>query len=171
MADIIFSARDTLTRRYGITADEAEAVLGRVAARNGSSPYEIANYRSEPVDLRPKADALRRQHPTEAVSPAAALRHMSALDVLEVLSVPVVAAAPDGAILFANPAFAALLGYPFDMVTTLSLDDILRGSGRAGVVELTHHDGSTMRARKSDTAFTRHGDTVVLTVFQDVRAR
>jgi hypothetical protein len=50
--------------------------------------------------------------------------HVSALGVLEQCPVPVIAVADDGAVLFANTAFAHLLGYSCEAPTSISYEDI-----------------------------------------------
>jgi PAS domain-containing protein len=51
-------------------------------------------------------------------------RQVSALGMLEQCPVPVVAVADDGAVLFANTAFAHLLGYSCEALTSISHADI-----------------------------------------------
>jgi PAS domain-containing protein len=50
--------------------------------------------------------------------------HTSVLGVLEQCPIPVIAAAADGTVLFANNAFAHLLGYSRDAITSFSYEDI-----------------------------------------------
>lgn len=105
---------------------------------------------------------------------------MPALVVLERFPVPVAAIGPDGAILFANSAFATMLGYTTDGVLQIRFQDIFHTQpvdqsivnvARAHanlVVELAHHDGSTVLARMSNSALVRDDDDVALAVFQDL---
>jgi hypothetical protein len=51
-------------------------------------------------------------------------RQVSALGMLEQCPVPVVAVADDGGVLFANTAFAHLLGYSCEALTSISYEDI-----------------------------------------------
>jgi len=62
------------------------------------------------------------QHPGDSL--AAEPDHISALRVLTQHPVPVVAAADDGAVVFANTAFADVLSCSRDAVTSISYDDI-----------------------------------------------
>ena len=108
------------------------------------------------------------------------LRQLPALVVLERFPVPVAAIGPDGAILFANSAFATMLGYTIDSVRQIRFQDIFHTQpvdqsivnvARAHadlVVELAHLDGSTVRARMSNSALVRDDDDVALAVFQDL---
>ena len=108
------------------------------------------------------------------------LRELPALVVLERIPVPVVAVAHDGAILFANRAFADMLGYDQQAVLSLKFEEIFHtlpvdasavSVVRAHadlIVELLHMDGSTVRARMSKSALLRGDDPVALATFQDV---
>ncbi|MDT7731880.1 MAG: hypothetical protein QOK45_2133 [Mycobacterium sp.] len=103
--------------------------------------------------------------------------------VLERFPVPVLAIAEDGANLFANKAFAEMLGYPADTVTTLQFrrifhtlpaDESAVSVVRAHadlIVELLHQDGSIVRARMSKSALLRGDDPVALATFQDLTER
>lgn len=116
-------------------------------------------------------------------SPMALLKELPALVVLERFPVPVLAIAEDGAILFANKAFAEMLGYPADTVTALKFRQIFHTMPaeesavsvvRAHadlIVELLHQDGSTVRARMSKSALLRGDDPVALATFQDLTER
>jgi PAS domain S-box-containing protein len=122
----------------------------------------------------------RRRGEKSSQSPAALLRELPALVVLERIPVPVVAIAHDGTILFANPAFAEMLGYDeatiislqFEQIFhTLPLDESAVSVVRAHadlIVELRHLDGSTVRAKMSKSALLRGDDPVALATFQDL---
>jgi PAS domain S-box-containing protein len=113
----------------------------------------------------------------------ALLRELPALVVLERFPVPVLAIAEDGAILFANGAFADMLGYSAEAVTALKFrqifhalpdDDSAVSVVRAHanlIVELVHQDGSIVRARMSKSALWRGDDPVALATFQDLTER
>jgi PAS domain S-box-containing protein len=100
--------------------------------------------------------------------------------VLERFPIPVAAIGPDGDILFANSAFAAMIGQPPDAVQQMRFGDILPTPpadesvvtvirAHAGlIVELRHSDGSTVRAKMSKSALVRNDDEVVLAVFHDL---
>jgi PAS domain-containing protein len=56
--------------------------------------------------------------------PIAILQQMPALVLLERFPVPVLVVAEDGAVLFANTAFAAMLGRSREAVTSMNYEDI-----------------------------------------------
>lgn len=113
----------------------------------------------------------------------ALLEQLPALVVLERLPVPVLAIAEDGVILFANEAFADMLGYTAAEVRSLTFDQIFHtmpaeesavSAVRAHadlIVELVHHDMSIVRARMSKSALLRGDDPVALATFQDLTER
>ncbi|WP_204250163.1 PAS domain-containing protein [Mycolicibacterium goodii] len=108
------------------------------------------------------------------------LQNMPALVVLERFPVPVLAIAEDGSILFANTAFAEMVGRgPEDVKAlrfaeifhALPADDSAVSVVRAHadlIVELQHQDGSIVRARMSKSALLRGDDPVALACFQDL---
>ena len=111
------------------------------------------------------------------------LRELPALVVLERFPVPVLAIAEDGTILFANAAFADMLGYTSEEVQSLRFEQIfhtlpadesavsvIRAHADL-VVELLHQDGATVRARMSKSALLRGDDPVALAAFQDLTER
>ena len=116
-------------------------------------------------------------------SPMAVLEDLPALVVLQRIPVPVLAIAEDGTILFANEAFAEMLGYTADGVKTLKFREIFHTMPadesavsvvRAHadlVVELVHQDNSIVRARMSKSALLRGDDPVALATFQDLTER
>ena len=122
----------------------------------------------------------RRRDRQAGQSPMTVLRELPALVVLERIPVPVVAIAHDGTILFANRAFAEMLGYDRETVVSLKFGQIFQTMPRddsavsvvrahAGlVVELLHMDGSTVRAKMSKSALLRGDDPVALATFQDL---
>jgi PAS domain S-box-containing protein len=111
------------------------------------------------------------------------LKDLPALVVLERFPVPVLAIAEDGAILFANAAFAEMLGYAPEAVRslkfwqifhTLPADESAVSAVRANadlIVELVHNDQSIVRARMSKSALLRGDDPVALATFQDLTER
>jgi PAS domain S-box-containing protein len=113
----------------------------------------------------------------------ALLKELPALVVLERLPVPVVAIAEDGTILFANAAFAEMLGYTAEAVKSLKFRQIFHimpadesavSVVRAHadlIVELMHQDSSIVRARMSKSALVRGDDPVALATFQDLTER
>ena len=113
----------------------------------------------------------------------AVLKELPALVVLERFPVPVLAIAEDGTLLFANTAFAEMLGYTAEAVTTLkfrqifhtlpaeeSVVPVVRAHADL-IVELMHQDGSIVRARMSKSALLRGDDPVALATFQDLTER
>ena len=122
----------------------------------------------------------RRRDSQDVQSPMALLKELPALVVLERFPVPVLAIAEDGAILFANKAFAEMLGHSADAITafkfrqifhTLPAEESAVSVVRAHadlIVELLHHDSSIVRARMSKSALLRGDDPVALATFQDL---
>lgn len=113
----------------------------------------------------------------------ALLKELPALVVLERFPVPVLAIAEDGTILFANEAFAEMLGYSAEAIKALKFPQIFHTMPadesavsvvRAHadlIVELVHQDGSIVRARMSKSALLRGDDPVALATFQDLTER
>jgi len=111
------------------------------------------------------------------------LTRLPAVVVLEGLAVPALAMARDGIILFANTAFAELVGYRQDSLAGLAFPQIfhtvpaalcaLSGVDALAnlVVELQHSEGWTVRARMSKLALMRCDDPVVLVTFEDLTER
>ena len=125
----------------------------------------------------------RRRNASCADSPMDILRRLPAVVVLERLPVPALAMARDGIILFANMAFAEMVGYEQDRLTGSAFPEIFHTvpvalCGLAGVdalanlvVELRHCEGWTVRARMSNSALMRHDDPVVLVTFDNMADR
>ncbi|HKP42061.1 PAS domain-containing protein [Mycobacterium sp.] len=113
----------------------------------------------------------------------ALLADLPALVVLERIPVPVLAIAEDGTILFANTAFAEMVGRTLDAVKALRFGQIFHTMPSDGsavsavrahadlVVELIHEDSSIVRARMSKSALLRGDDPVALATFQDLTER
>jgi PAS domain S-box-containing protein len=122
----------------------------------------------------------RRRTSKSNQSPMAVLEDMPALVVLERFPVPALAITEDGTILFANSAFAEMLGYSGEQVLSLKFHQIFHAmpAGESAVsivhqhadliVELVHQDGSMRKARMSKSALIRDGDPVALAAFQDL---
>lgn len=125
-------------------------------------------------------DVERRREARTSQSPVTLLAELPALVVLDRLPVPVLAIAEDGTILFANAAFAEMLGYAPDAVTALKFREVfhIMPSDESAVsvvrahanliVELLHSDNSIVRARMSKSALLRGDDPVALATFQDL---
>jgi PAS domain S-box-containing protein len=122
----------------------------------------------------------RRRDSQDGQDPMTLLKELPALVVLERFPVPVLAIAEDGTILFANKAFAEMLGHSAEAVTELKFRQIFKtlpaeesavSVVRAHadlIVELVHYDGSIVRARMSKSALLRGDDPVALATFQDL---
>src|SRR5580693_6419409 len=116
----------------------------------------------------------RRRNRTSDDSPMDVLTRLPAMVVLERVPVPTLATARDGTILFANTAFADMLGYGQDSLAGLAFAEIfhtvpaalpaIRGVDALAnlVVELQHCEGWTVRARMSKSALKRSDDPVIL---------
>ena len=121
----------------------------------------------------------RRRVAEPAQSPAEILEQMPALVVLGRVPVPTLAITSDGSILVANPAAAEMLGYSEQMLLSMKFHEVFAtpfsGSAIGAVqthagqlVELSHADGSTVRAQMSGSALLRGEDPVALVTFQDL---
>jgi PAS domain S-box-containing protein len=122
----------------------------------------------------------RRRNGQSGLSPQATLEQLPARVVLERIPVPVLAIGTDGTILFANEAFADMLGYTREALLSLRFHQIFPTMPtedspinairtRADtVVELMHSDGSVVRARMSKSALVRDDDPVALATFHDM---
>jgi len=113
----------------------------------------------------------RRRNGGPGDSPMDILRRLPAVVVLERLPVPALAMARDGIILFANAAFAEMVGYAPDGLAGSVFPEIFRsGVDVLGnlVVELRHCEGWTVRARMSKSALMRRDDPVVLVTFDNL---
>ena len=125
----------------------------------------------------------RRRNGRSGDSPMDILTRLSAVVVLDRIAVPSLAMARDGTILFANTAFAEMVGYRQDSLAGLAFPEIfqtvpvalcaLSGVDALAnlVVELRHCDGWTVRARMSKSALKRRDDPVVLVTFEDLTER
>jgi PAS domain S-box-containing protein len=125
----------------------------------------------------------RRRTGGSGDSPTDILTRLPALVVLERIPVPTLAMARDGIILFANTAFAEMVGYQQDRLAGLALPQIFHTVPAAVgalsgvdalvnlVVELQHCEGWTVRARMSKSALMRCDDPVVLVTFENLTER
>ena len=122
----------------------------------------------------------RRRSDQHDHTPMALLEQLPTLLILERFPVPVVAIAADGTILFANTAFADMVGRTPEAVKvltfaqifhTLPADESAVAVVRAQadlIVELLHQDNSIVRARMSKSALMRGDDPVALATFEDL---
>jgi PAS domain S-box-containing protein len=125
----------------------------------------------------------RRNNGQDTQSPISLLQQMPALVVLERFPVPVLAIGEDGSILFANSAFADMVGHSTDTVKQLKFAEIFHSlpADKSAVsvvrahadlvVDLVHQDSSIVRARMSKSALVRGDDPVALATFQDLTER
>jgi PAS domain S-box-containing protein len=125
----------------------------------------------------------RRRNARSGDSPMDILTRLPAVVVLERVPVPTLAIARDGIILFANTAFAEMVGYGQDSLAGLAFPEIFHTVPAAVgalsgvdalanlVVELRHCDGWTVRAKMSKSALMRHDDPVVLVTFENLTER
>lgn len=121
-----------------------------------------------------------RRRPGQAGQlPPEKLHQMPAVAVLERMPVPTLAIDQNGTILYANAAFAAMLGHSQESVEQLTLDQVFPNSADTPavpvggtcvnkVVQLADRDGFTVRASMSKSAMMRHDDDVALLVFHDL---
>jgi PAS domain S-box-containing protein len=139
-----------------------------------------------PVPSRQKACSWpteRRRNGDPDDSPMDILKRMPAVLALERLPIPSLAMTRDGGILFANTAFAEMVGYRQDRLEGLTFPLVfntvqatvfaLTGVEALAnlVVELRHCEGWPVRARMSKSALMRRDDPVVLVTFQDLTER
>jgi PAS domain S-box-containing protein len=122
----------------------------------------------------------RRRTVQASRSPMEALEQLPALVLLERIPVPTLAVLRDGTIVFANSAFAEMVGCDADEVVSLKFHDVFYAApttesvlsvvdGLANmVVELAHKDGSIVRALMSRSALRRSDDEIALATFQDL---
>jgi PAS domain S-box-containing protein len=125
----------------------------------------------------------RRRSGWASDSPLAEPRQTPARLVLEQYPVPAIALADDGAVLFANTAFAAILGCSCDAVTSMSYEDIFSAlpTGetlfavarlRADTIgNLLHLGGSTFFAKMSKSAIMLGADLFAIATFEELMAR
>lgn len=116
-------------------------------------------------------------------SPLAEPEQTSALLMLEQYPAPVIALADDGAVLFANTAFAEALGCSRDAVSSMSYEEIISALPieetlfalarlRADTIgNLLHLDGSTFFAKMSKSAIMRGADSVAIATFEELLER
>lgn len=108
------------------------------------------------------------------------LEELPARIVLERMPVPVLAIVHDGSILFANAAFAEMLGYSPEDVRSLKFPEIFHSfpvdqspvsvfrAYANRIVALLHADGTVVRAKMSKSALLRDDDPLALATFDDL---
>jgi PAS domain S-box-containing protein len=125
----------------------------------------------------------RRRNRQDSQSPIATLKQLPALVVLERIPIPMLAIGHDGSIVFANTAFAEMVGFEPDEVLSLRFHQIFHTAPSSEslltvvhalanmVVELAHKDGSVVRAAMSKSAVTRADEQFALATFHDLTAQ
>jgi PAS domain-containing protein len=122
----------------------------------------------------------RRRNGGSYGSPMEILSRLPAVVVLERFPIPSLAMTRHGIILFANTAFAEMVGYQQDSLAGRAFPEVfytvpaalcaLSGVDALAnlVLELRHCEGWTVRARMSKSALMRRDDPVVLVTFGDL---
>jgi PAS domain S-box-containing protein len=112
--------------------------------------------------------------------PDGALDQMPARLVLERIPVPSLAISRDGQILFANKAFADMVGHSTEALLSMEFSELFRTAPTDEspisvvrkyadqLVELVHADESVVRARMSKSALLRDDDPLALATFHDL---
>lgn len=125
----------------------------------------------------------RRRNGGSADLPTDILTRLPAVVVLERFPIPTLAITRDGTILFANTAFAEMVGYQQESLVGLAFPEIFHIEPAAlsalssadalanMVVELQHCEGWTVRAKMSRSALMRHDDPIVLVTFDNLTER
>ena len=148
------------------------SLAGGPSGRSGDGAASDGNQRIE-----------RRRNGGSCGSPMEILTRLPAVVVLERIPVPTLAIARDGTILFANTAFAEMVGYQQDGLAGLAFQEVFQ-TGPAAlsaissvdalanlVVELQHSEGWTVRAKMSKSALLRRDAPVVLVTFENLTER
>lgn len=129
------------------------------------------------MDDNRRVERRRNTHLSEST---AILMQLPSTVVLERIPVPVLAIVQDGTILFANKAFAEMVGHDPEDVLRLEFHQVFHQATTAEcvlsalharanmIVELAHKDGSVVRALISRSALMRTDDPIVLATFQDL---
>jgi PAS domain S-box-containing protein len=124
----------------------------------------------------------RRHQGSSGDSPKEILEQLPAALLLERIPVPVLAMTRDGTIVFANTAFAEMVGHERDSLAGSSFPEIFHsmpaevaaivGTDALAnlVVELRHREGWTVRARMSKSMM-RGEDPVALVTFENLTER
>jgi PAS domain S-box-containing protein len=151
-----------------------------------NAPPPVAGLPDQPrdgADMDGSGRIERRRNGVPGDSPMDILSRLPAAVVLERLPVPSLAMARDGIILFANTAFAEMVGYELEGLAGSAFPEMfhtvpaalcaLSGVDAVAnlIVELRHCDGWTVRARMSKTAMMRQDDPVVLVTFDNLTER
>ncbi len=132
------------------------------------------------VDVNVHSIERRRSPPS---TPEGYLDQLPALILLERLAIPMLATRLDGVVVYANPAFATMLGHPNAITLTgLQLPALLAGhsatpphdcvtalrAARNVVVDWLHAEGFPVRSVISDSLFVRATDRLLLIGATDI---
>ena len=158
--------------------------LAGSASSMSTAPSRSTNSPDNPLPCTAIKDRVeRRRNGRPGDSPTEILRRLPAAVALERLPVPSLAMARDGVILFANTAFADMVGYEHDAVSGLAFEETFQTlpaalcalSGVEAVanlvVQLRHREGWAVRARISKSALMRHDDPFILVTFENLTER
>lgn len=133
------------------------------------------------IDGSPQVE--RRRNGNSGDAPMDILSRLPAVVMLERIPIPTLAMTREGTILFANSAFAEMVGHEQDSLSGLAFPEIFHNVPAAVsalstvealanlVVELKHCEGWTVRARMSKSALKRRDDPVVLVTFENLTER
>ena len=166
-----------LHRRTLVGCDHTTRDAGLCAVRPEPAVTDGGLTRPTPQGLGTDASRRieRRRKGISGDSPMDILTRLPAVVVLERVAVPTLAITRDGTILFANTAFAEMVGYRQESLAGSAFPEIFHPTPAALcalsgvdvlanlVVELQHCDGWTVRARMSRSAIMRCDDPVLVT--------
>jgi PAS domain S-box-containing protein len=154
---------------------------GTAAPPTPTAPAErLAEFAHEGAGVDGGGRVERRRTGWSNDSPVEMLRRLPAVVVLERLPVPALAITREGVILFANTAFADMVGYGREALAGLGFPETfqtiplalcaLSGVDALAnlVVELRHREGWKVRARMSNSALMRRDDPLMLVTFNDL---
>ena len=167
-----------------VVTTQPEMATSVPSTSNAPSPAGgLPDYPREGAGMDGSARIERRCNGGPGDPPMDILRRLPAVVVLERLPIPALAMARDGIILFANTAFAEMVGYRQDRLAGLAFPEIFHTVPAAVcalsgvdalanlVVELRHCEGWTVRARMSNSALMRRDDPLVLVTFDNLTDR
>lgn len=139
-------------------------------------PHQISRRNGQPGNGRERWHRYSRRG---IQTPAERLKELPALVLLERMPVPALAVGRDGAILFANPAFAALLGFTTEALMSMTLPDLIPDAPAADamttldechsrIIGFTHADGWIVQTRMSRSVLWPADDSAYLATLDDL---
>lgn len=145
-----------------------------------AQPYPDVDEASDPARQSSTSPVDRRRPGQNGQSPITTFHQMPSAVVLDRLPVPIAAVDDGDAIIFANKAFDAMLGYRAAQLSSLQLQELVHHvhardctaavlpphSDR--LIDLFHRDGWIVRAAVSASIMLRHDDPVALVTFYDL---